>query len=111
MGMNRFASAVLFLFISLGTEASVTLQNLNTKMSPQEKQIYVLGVASGYEWSNAFLQQEGKPPHYCVPGDLALNPKNFITIFEDQLKAHKYEAEDYAEVVMLFGLKRVFPCR
>jgi hypothetical protein len=108
--MTRLASAALFLFISLSAEASVTLQSLNTKMSPEEKKMYIYGVASGYEWSNAFLKAEGKPPFFCVPGKLALNPANYISIFEDQLNARKYEPQDIAEVVLMFGLKRSFPC-
>jgi len=106
-----FKVIALLLFSNISAEASLTLNSINTNMKPYEKLLYITGVGSGYEWSNAFLGQKGKQPLFCVQNGLALNPKNYITIFEQELKEQNYAADEFVEIVLMHGLQRTFPCK
>lgn len=106
-----FQAFALLLFSSISAEASLTLHGIDANMTPYEKLLYISGVGSGYKWSNAFLMQEGKQPHFCVQKGLALNPKNYITIFEQELKEKKHAAEEFVEIILMLGLQRTFPCK
>jgi hypothetical protein len=74
--------------------------------------IYLLGVGNAYIVANASAAVSNQPQLYCQPRTLTLNAQNYLDIFEKELARNQNEdALNYGdEMVLLFGLKRTFPC-
>lgn len=75
--------------------------------------IHIGGVAEGYEWANAFLQDEKKPPLFCAPQNFSLNADNYIKLVDDELTKNRRLYSDLGlpiGAILLRALKEKLPC-
>jgi len=83
--------------------------------------LVLVGAGDAYSWANATLSKRGDAPLFCTPPSLALNGKNFQSIYREELSRNGalYRAtierqvaasKDLVAFVLLQGLRRTFPC-
>jgi hypothetical protein len=74
--------------------------------------MYLMGAGGAYLVANANAQMVNRPPLYCQPASLTLNGLNYLDIFEKELaRSRSDDALNYGdEMILLFGLRRMFPC-
>jgi hypothetical protein len=68
------------------------------------------GYATGYSWSNTWLQQKGAAPLYCKPAKLALTAKHKADILERFIAEHPPMGAQPAGLGLLYALVSTFPC-
>lgn len=77
--------------------------------------IYLAAAGGAFLSANTDLASMKQPLLYCQPEKLTLDPKNYVTIFEEKLAtmspplAAVYE-DAPLEFVLLMGLRETFPC-
>lgn len=110
------AALFLQLFISLASAITVSEFEKGKMNDKDYIKTFITGVGYGFSWINTILISEGRPPLYCVPGNLVLNGDNYIRIIDDELvedeKSNKsYSQSSPIELILFFGLERTFPCK
>ncbi len=113
-------SILLALFLSAANAFAFPVQDyearLNKDKNSQETvEIYVLGLGTGYAWSNTVLENEGRPLLYCQPRTLSLTNENYIRILDAHIARIREYRSDVVQLpvafVLLRGLVHTFPCR
>ncbi len=75
----------------------------------RQTKIYLTGVGAGYIWANEALTQSKLHPLYCQPPPIKADT-DFSKIVDDEI-GQPYVTTDYPiELLLLAGLKRLYPC-
>jgi hypothetical protein len=112
--MREVLSKLLFVTTALG--ASVAHSEVTVKQyqemgkAPEWFEMYLAGLGQGLSWANVSLKTSGQNQIYCPPPKLSLTSANYIKIMDDEIKARESKPDLMLEPMMLFGLRRTFPC-
>lgn len=81
-------------------------------ISKDSSEFYLKGVGDGYLMMNAEMARMKRPKIYCQPPKLAIGLKNYEQVLKDEVTEFgEKEALPYpVEIILLKGLKNVFPC-
>jgi len=75
----------------------------------RQTKIYLTGVGAGYIWANDVLSQNKAHLLYCQPPPIKADI-DFSKIVDDEI-GQPYVTNDYPiELLLLAGLKRLYPC-
>ena len=75
--------------------------------------VYLKGLADGIEWTQAYLQVEGKARLLCMPDNIALNVENYIQFIDEALAAPRsnpLKPDLPIAMVLIKSLQSKMPC-
>lgn len=101
---------ITFLATLWGSQASaLSLENYNQLKSEDPAQLiyYLTGVRDGVSWSNLFTSSQ----IYCLPKNSTLETNQIIKIIDATAKTTNTNADSQVEMLLLFGLKALYPCQ
>jgi hypothetical protein len=118
--MYRYLAAlVLAVSITSPALAEFTLDNYQKEKASGpldiSTKLYVVGLGDGFVTMNADLLVRHQPPFYCQP-PIPMNADNYIAILDKQIAALAGTVAAYPggfgiSIILLEGLKRMFPCK
>ena len=96
--------------------AEIPFEKYETVKKTEAFKVYLKGVRSGYVGANAYLaSMRHLPPLYCQPNKMGLNAENYLRILDEYLSKPEVKNEmppdTFVELLLLFALQEVFPCK
>lgn len=75
--------------------------------------VYIAGAVSAYGLANSQLQIANRPPLYCQPEKLALNPSNVRAMLDDDKSplVAKFQDDFTLGMAVFYVLHDAFPCK
>lgn len=103
---------IFFFLFSIPASAEVTVRDWDRVSSSKNFKWYVAGVGSGFFWANIEAGELGLRQIYCQPSALAVNADNYMEILKKELNNYGggYNLDTPLSLILLYGLKRTFPC-
>lgn len=114
--MNGALAFSVFALASASPNLTGTLEEWDAfqEAEPRTAEAFLFGVAQGFGWANATLEQRGDKPLYCIPKRLTLLSTNYLHMAAEEIArrraAGNLPAGYTMELALLGGLTRSFPC-
>lgn len=114
--MARYVLPLVFLF-ALGVGNAVAEQTAQSFIDEYDHEsedtrstleMYLLGLANGFGWANAALE-DGKKL-YCKPDTTGLGDRQALDLLRRHVKANARLKDEQVGMVLLAALREKFPC-
>ena len=105
--MKKLITIAILLLVSMSVY-SETLKDFHRFKNDESMSgvfgLYLKGLGEGFNFSNAIIAQRGGRPFVCVPDQTLLSGRDYVSIFEKELKVRSYSEDELVSIIMLSAL-------
>jgi hypothetical protein len=73
--------------------------------------LYITGIAVGFSWANAHLNQARQPLLFCAPEHGAITYGQMMDIMSSYVRDHRSAAAAPVGVTLMLALQDAYPCK